>query len=68
MECCTIPEGQIMRKQLPPEKTNDMVTFATKKPRERLESVRAALGVLNYGQSEYLQVSSNTLAHIHIGS
>ncbi|KAI1795193.1 argonaute-like protein [Ganoderma leucocontextum] len=64
MECCTIPEGQIMRKQVPPEKTKDVLNFATKKPHERLQSIRAALGVLNYGQSEYvkqfgMQVSPN---------
>nr|VWO95172.1 Uncharacterized protein [Ganoderma boninense] len=55
MECCTIPAGQIMRKQVPPEKTKDVLNFATKKPHERLQSIRAALGVLNYGQSEYVR-------------
>ncbi|EJF61200.1 argonaute-like protein [Dichomitus squalens LYAD-421 SS1] len=55
MECCTIPEGQIMRKQVPPEKTKDVLNFATKRPHERLNSIRQALGVLNYGQSEYVR-------------
>ena len=58
MECCTIPEGQIMHKQLPPEKVSDVLKFTTKKPQQRLESICAALGVLNYGQSEYLQVKA----------
>ena len=57
MECCNIPEGQIMRKQVPPEKTKDVLNFATKRPHERLNSIRQALGVLNYGQSEYVRVS-----------
>ena len=50
-----------MRKQVPPEKTKDVLAFATKKPHERLQSIRAALGVLSYGQSEYVRVSSNAL-------
>ncbi|PIL23261.1 Argonaute [Ganoderma sinense ZZ0214-1] len=55
MECCTIPAGQIMRKQMPPDKVKDVVAFATKRPHERLASIRAALGILNYEQSEYIQ-------------
>ena len=57
MECCTIPEGQIMRKQIPPEKTSSVLEFATKRPQERLASIRDGLGVLSYGQSEYVRVS-----------
>ena len=59
MECCTIPEGQIMRKQIPPEKTSEVLAFATKRPPERLSSIRAGLGVLAYGQSEYVRVSQS---------
>ncbi|KAI9001051.1 argonaute-like protein [Trametes punicea] len=55
MECCTIFEGQIMRKQVPPERTKDVLDFATKKPVDRLNSIRAGLGVLAYGQSEYVR-------------
>ncbi|KAH9853511.1 argonaute-like protein [Lenzites betulinus] len=55
MEVCTIPKGQIMRKQVPPEKTKDVLDFATKKPQERLASIKAGLGVLAYGQSEYVR-------------
>ena len=61
MECCVIPEGQIMRKQVPPEKTKDVLDFATKKPQERLASIRNGLGVLAYGQSEYVRVSAEVL-------
>ncbi|EJF60851.1 Piwi-domain-containing protein [Dichomitus squalens LYAD-421 SS1] len=64
MECCTLPEGQIMRKQVPPDMMKDVLKFATKRPPQRLQSIREAPDVLNYGQSEYLkhfgmEVSSN---------
>ncbi|EIW61996.1 argonaute-like protein [Trametes versicolor FP-101664 SS1] len=55
MEVCHIFEGQIMRKQVPPEKTKDVLDFATKKPHDRLASIKAGLGVLAYGQSEYVR-------------
>ncbi|KAJ3505889.1 hypothetical protein NLJ89_g7177 [Agrocybe chaxingu] len=55
LELCEVPPGQIMRKQIPPEKTKDVLDFATKKPRERLESIRTGLEVLAYGQSEYVR-------------
>ncbi|KAH9910664.1 argonaute-like protein [Epithele typhae] len=55
MECCFIPPGQILRKQLPPEKTDQMVKFSTQPPQQRLASVVNALGVLDYGQSEYVR-------------
>lgn len=45
MELCMVPPGQIMRKQVPPEKTKDVLEFATKKPEDRLASIRAGLGV-----------------------
>lgn len=44
-----------MRKQVPPEKTKDVLEFATKKPPERLASIRNGLSVLSYGQSEYVR-------------
>ena len=56
MELCTIPEGQILRKQVPSEKTKDVLNFATKRPEDRLNSIRNGLGVLAYGQSEYVRV------------
>lgn len=45
MELCNVVEGQIMRKQIPPEKTRDVLSFATKKPSERLASIARGLGV-----------------------
>ncbi|TFY78817.1 hypothetical protein EWM64_g5198 [Hericium alpestre] len=55
LELCIVTPGQIIRKQLPPEKTSDVLTFATKKPQSRLDSIRNGLGVLAYGQSEYVR-------------
>ena len=45
IELCTVPKGQIMRKQVPPERTKDVLNFATKKPADRLQSIRDGLGV-----------------------
>ncbi|KAH9965908.1 argonaute-like protein [Russula dissimulans] len=55
LELCRVPPGQIMRKQVPPEKTNSVLEFATKKPHERLASICNGLAVLEYGESEYVR-------------
>ncbi|KAI0081731.1 argonaute-like protein [Panus rudis PR-1116 ss-1] len=55
IEVCNVLSGQIMRKQVPPEKTKDVLEFATKRPDERLNSIRNGLGVLAHGQSEYVR-------------
>ncbi|KAG5649009.1 hypothetical protein DXG03_000358 [Asterophora parasitica] len=55
LELCTVPPGQIMRKQVPPEKTKDVLDFATKRPKDRLSSIVDGLSVLSYGQSEYVR-------------
>ncbi|KAJ4494682.1 argonaute-like protein [Lentinula edodes] len=55
IELCEVPPGQIMRKQVPPEKTKMVVEFATKKPQDRLKSIEAGLQVLSYGQSDYVR-------------
>ncbi|KAI6013275.1 hypothetical protein EDC04DRAFT_2904693 [Pisolithus marmoratus] len=54
VELCVVPEGQIMRKQVPPEKTKDVLEFAMKKPHDRLASITSGLMVLAYGQSQYM--------------
>ncbi|KAH9938191.1 argonaute-like protein [Fomitopsis serialis] len=36
-------------------KTKDVLEFATKKPQDRLQSIANGLGVLQYGQSEYVR-------------
>ncbi|KAH8830505.1 argonaute-like protein [Flagelloscypha sp. PMI_526] len=55
LEMCTVPPGQIIRKQVPPEKTKDVLEFATKKPSERLASIKRGVQILAYGQSEYVR-------------
>ncbi|KAF8165280.1 argonaute-like protein [Crassisporium funariophilum] len=55
IELCQVPAGQIMRKQIPPEKTKDVLEFATKRPKDRLASIKNGLKVLAYGESEYVR-------------
>ncbi|KAG6917905.1 hypothetical protein DXG01_000514 [Tephrocybe rancida] len=55
LELCIVPPGQIMRKQVPPEKTKEVLDFATKRPADRLRSITDGLAVLAYGQSEYVR-------------
>ncbi|KAF7351067.1 Argonaute-like protein [Mycena sanguinolenta] len=55
LELCDVPPGQLMRKQVPPEKTKDVLDFATKKPLDRLQSIKNGINVLDYGQSEYVR-------------
>ncbi|KAF5387029.1 hypothetical protein D9615_002113 [Tricholomella constricta] len=55
LEVCIVPPGQIMKKQLPPEKTKDVLDFSTKKPQERFQSIKNGLEILAYGQSEYIR-------------
>jgi eukaryotic translation initiation factor 2C len=55
LELCTVPAGQIMRKQIPADKTNEVVEFSKLTPRDRLASIRHGLGVLSHGQSEYVR-------------
>ena len=54
LEFLEIPPGQIMRKQVPSTKTKDVLDFATKRPDQRLKSIRDGLQVLNYQQSQYM--------------
>jgi eukaryotic translation initiation factor 2C len=63
MELCDVPKGQIMRKQVPSDKTNSVLEFATKRPNDRLGSIVDGLGVLEYGQSEYLREFGMTVAN-----
>ncbi|THH15210.1 hypothetical protein EW146_g5232 [Bondarzewia mesenterica] len=53
LEVCEVPPGQIIRQQLPSEKTSEILSFSTKQPADRLQSIRNGLKVLAYGQSEY---------------
>jgi hypothetical protein len=53
-ELLNIPTGQIMRRQVPPEKTKDVLDFATKKPAERLQSIVNGLQVRRDSISAYI--------------
>ncbi|KAG6851507.1 hypothetical protein C0991_008503, partial [Blastosporella zonata] len=56
LEMCIVPPGQIMKKQLPADKTKDMVEFSTMRPADRFKSIANGLNtVLAYGQSEYVR-------------
>ncbi|KAE9392991.1 Piwi-domain-containing protein [Gymnopus androsaceus JB14] len=54
-ERCTVLPGQLARKQVPPDVTRKMVEFSTKRPADRLASIRNSFQVLAYGQSEYVR-------------
>ncbi|KAF8145975.1 argonaute-like protein [Mycena galopus ATCC 62051] len=55
LELCNVLPGQLVKKEIPDDKTADLVAFATKKPKERLEAIRRGMEVLAYGQSEYVR-------------
>jgi len=55
VELCTVPEGQILKKNVPPAQTKLVLEFATRKPVERLKDITEGLKVLQYGQSDYLR-------------
>jgi eukaryotic translation initiation factor 2C len=45
LELCHIPPGQILRKQIPLDRTNSCLEFAQQRPRDRLTSITSGLGV-----------------------
>lgn len=45
VELCTVTPGQIMRKQIPPDKTTDVVEFSKMTPNDRLANIRTGLNV-----------------------
>jgi len=55
IELCEVSPGQIMRKQLPSDKTKDMVAFSTQKPHERFQTIQNGANQLAYGQSSYIR-------------
>ncbi|KAJ3900104.1 argonaute-like protein [Lentinula edodes] len=54
-ERCTILDGQLARKQIPPDVTRHMVDFSKKSPAERLASIKDGFGVLGHTESEYVR-------------
>ncbi|KAH8999090.1 argonaute-like protein [Lactarius akahatsu] len=63
LELCHVPPGQIMRKQVPPDKTNSVLEFAKTRPNDRLGSIVNGLGVLDYNQSEYVREFGMTVSN-----
>ncbi|KAK0445338.1 argonaute-like protein [Desarmillaria tabescens] len=66
LERCTIVPGQLSRAELTPDATRAMVEFATKKPDQQLNAIRAGIQTLSYGQSQYvrdfgLHIDTNSL-------
>ncbi|KAF8806120.1 argonaute-like protein [Phlegmacium glaucopus] len=55
VELCEVMPGQIMRKQIPADKTTDVVEFSKMEPAQRLKAIQNGLNVLQYGQSEYIR-------------
>ncbi|KAJ7172992.1 argonaute-like protein [Mycena crocata] len=55
LELCNVLPGQLVRKEVPDEKKAQLVEFATMKPKDRLESIKQGLQVLQYGQSDYVR-------------
>ncbi|XP_006458774.1 argonaute-like protein [Agaricus bisporus var. bisporus H97] len=55
LELCQVQPGQIMRKQLPSDKTSKMVSFSTLKPPQRFQLIENGARDLQYGQSEYIR-------------
>jgi eukaryotic translation initiation factor 2C len=55
LEFCIVPEGQIARRQVPPDITKKMVEFATMRPADRFRSIADGVRLLAYGQSAYVR-------------
>ncbi|KAL1743740.1 Piwi domain-containing protein [Schizophyllum fasciatum] len=55
IELCDVPHGQLMRKQVPANKTDKVVEFATQLPEARKRAIQDGRAVLAYGQSEYVR-------------
>ncbi|KAH9483501.1 Protein argonaute-2 [Psilocybe cubensis] len=55
LELCFVPRGQVMRKQVPADKVNDVLEFSTMRPQERLEQIKKGIRDLQYGQSDYVR-------------
>ncbi|KAG8735364.1 hypothetical protein FRC10_010683 [Ceratobasidium sp. 414] len=62
IELCRIIPGQLMRKQLPHQLTSSVLSFSTKVPDQRLNSIVAGHSVLQYGQSGYMHEFGMTVS------
>ncbi|THH15391.1 hypothetical protein EW146_g5073 [Bondarzewia mesenterica] len=55
LELLEVMPGQIIKKQIPSDKTAAVLDFSKKDPTERMRSIQEGLNVLAYGQSEYMR-------------
>jgi len=61
LELCTVPGGQMMRKQIPSDKTKRVVEFSQLRPEERLATIHEGLRVLAHGESDYVREFGMTI-------
>jgi len=45
LELCDVPRGQIIRRQIPAEHVDAILQFSTKRPTDRLASIRRGVSV-----------------------
>ncbi|KAM6501034.1 hypothetical protein JOM56_004048 [Amanita muscaria] len=55
LEFCSVPPGQISRRQVPPDVTKKVVEFATMRPVDRFRSIQEGVRLLAYEQSDYVR-------------
>ncbi|KAG8742665.1 hypothetical protein FRC10_001148 [Ceratobasidium sp. 414] len=66
MEFCEILPGQLMRRQIPTELTDEMVNFSRKRPEERLAAIKASLPALDYKSGKDLLCRPDTVTQFGI--
>jgi eukaryotic translation initiation factor 2C len=59
LELCTVPQGQLMRKEIPDDKKTQLVEFASMRPPERLQSIQRGMGVSNLRRPQYFCIQPN---------
>ncbi|KAH6919331.1 eukaryotic translation initiation factor 2C [Coprinopsis sp. MPI-PUGE-AT-0042] len=52
---CTVTPDQLIKKQIPPHKTNNFVDFARLTPSDRFAAIRDGVKMLGHTQSEYVK-------------
>jgi eukaryotic translation initiation factor 2C len=48
LEFCVVPEGQIARRQVPPDVTRQMVEFSAVRPGDRFRDIERGVGVCRF--------------------
>ncbi|KAN0109848.1 argonaute-like protein [Russula decolorans] len=55
LECCEVPPGQLVRKEMSRDQIRSILEFSGLPPRYRERRIRDGLGVLQHEQSQYLR-------------